>query len=72
MRDRREVWHNPVQIVTVPPPFRAEPMEAKKKEKGKEYTCRKEIPYLEQKVRKRKSEKKIQKVYDNNLQVSLS
>src|SRR5260221_5778253 len=36
------------------PPFRAEPTEAKKKATGKEYTCRKEIPFLEQKLEKRK------------------
>ena len=40
------------------PPFRAKPMEAKKKATGKEYTCRKEIPYLEQKLEKKKGSKK--------------
>jgi len=33
-------------------------MEAKKKATGKEYTCRKEIPFLEQKLEKRKGSKK--------------
>src|SRR5260221_9864071 len=43
------------------PHFRAKPMEAEKKETGKEYTCRKEIPYLEQKLEEKGSKKKVQK-----------
>src|SRR5260370_42308586 len=40
------------------PPFRAEPTEAKKKEKGKEFTCRKEITIFRTEIRKKKGRKK--------------
>src|SRR5258706_3750813 len=52
------------------PPFRAEPTEAEKKEKGKEYTCRKEITIFRTEIRKRKgSKKKVRKIQQKILQV---
>src|SRR5260221_12786838 len=53
------------------PPFRAKPMEAKKKATGKEYTCRKEIPYLEQKLEKREGSKKKFKEFNKNFTSSV-
>src|SRR5258708_2194169 len=53
------------------PPFRAKPMEAEKKETGKEYTCRKEIPYLEQKLEEKGSKKKVQKYSTKNFTSSV-
>src|SRR5258708_22542347 len=51
------------------PPFRAEPMEAKKKATGKEYTCRKEIPFLEQNLEKEREVRKSKKNSTKILQV---
>src|SRR5260221_2746949 len=44
-------------------------MEAKKKATGKEYTSRKEIPYLGQKLEEKGSKKKVQKFSTKILQV---
>src|SRR5260370_32276787 len=45
-------------------------MEAEKKEKGKEYTCRKEITIFRTEIRKKKgSKKKVRKIQQKILQV---
>src|SRR5258705_13903880 len=50
--------------------FRTEPTETKKKEKGKEYTCRKEITIFRKEIRKKKgSKKKVRKIQQKILQV---
>src|SRR5258707_15093899 len=47
-------------------------MEAKKKEKGKEYTCRKEITIFRTELRKKKgSKKKVRKIQQKNFTSSV-